>query len=163
MTLPPYAYVPGGPWPHPISAPGGHSSGRRHAAGGPVVDDDPGTSPTFLRGVELFDAGYYWEAHESWEALWHAHGRSGPTARLLKGLILLAAAGVKVREGRPAGVSTHAGRALRCFEGVEGVSLGLDLPGLIELARRVEADPPGDDAPAGSAVAVIPGFRLSRA
>ena len=45
----------------------------------------------------------YWEAHEAWEELWHACGRMGPTADFLRGLIKLAAAGVKVREGRPRG------------------------------------------------------------
>jgi hypothetical protein len=24
----------------------------------------------FLRGLDLFDAQYYWEAHEVWESLW---------------------------------------------------------------------------------------------
>ena len=61
--------------------------------------------------IELFNAGYYWEAHEAWEGLWHAHGRRGATADLIKGLIKLAAAGVKVRERRPRGVITHSRRA----------------------------------------------------
>ena len=64
----------------------------------PIVADGWALSPAYLRGVELFNAGYYWEAHESWEALWHAHGRRGPTAGVLQGLIKLAAAGVKIRE-----------------------------------------------------------------
>jgi predicted metal-dependent hydrolase len=64
----------------------------------------------------LFNAGYYWEAHEAWEGLWHAHGRLGPTANVLKGLIKLAAAGVKVRQGQPHGIITHARRAASLFE-----------------------------------------------
>ncbi len=39
----------------------------------------------------------------------------GPTADVLRGLIKLAAAGVKVREGREPGVRTHARRAAECF------------------------------------------------
>jgi len=61
-------------------------------------------SAEYLRGIELFNHGYYWESHEVWESLWHAAGRTGPIADFLKGLIALAAAGVKVREGKAAGV-----------------------------------------------------------
>ncbi len=70
---------------------------------------------SFLWGVDLFNAGCYWEAHEVWEALWHAAGRTGPAADFLKGLIKLAAAGVKLREGRPTGLHRHAERARELF------------------------------------------------
>ena len=69
----------------------------------------------FLRGVELFNAGYYWEAHEVWEELWHVERRVGPTAEVLKALIKLAAAGVKARERREGGVRTHCHRAAVSF------------------------------------------------
>ncbi len=115
-SLPPYSYVPGGPWPHPTSSPQGHLRGREPQAVSPVRADQWQDSPAYLRGIVLFNAGYYWEAHESWEALWHAHGRRGPTAKLLQALIKLAAAGVKVREGRTAGVRAHALGAARLFE-----------------------------------------------
>ncbi|TGQ49534.1 DUF309 domain-containing protein, partial [Mesorhizobium sp. M1C.F.Ca.ET.210.01.1.1] len=26
----------------------------------------------FRWGIDLFNHGYYWEAHEAWEPLWHA-------------------------------------------------------------------------------------------
>jgi hypothetical protein len=70
---------------------------------------------SFLWGVDLFNAGCYWEAHEVWEGLWHAAGRTGPAADFLKGLIKLAAAGVKLREGRPAGLRRHGERARELF------------------------------------------------
>src|SRR5262249_9492468 len=37
---PPYSYVPGGPWPHPIREPGGHSFGHRAEPVPPIVGDD---------------------------------------------------------------------------------------------------------------------------
>ena len=49
------------------------------------------------RGRALFNARLFWEAHEAWERLWHAHGRRGPTADLLKALIKLAAAGARAQ------------------------------------------------------------------
>jgi uncharacterized protein len=60
-----------------------------------------------LWGIDLFNNGYYWEAHESWEAAWHATGRCGPMADFCKSLIKFAAAGVKAREGRANGDGGH--------------------------------------------------------
>jgi predicted metal-dependent hydrolase len=93
--------------------------------------------------VDLFNAGYYWEAHEAWEGCWHAVGRSGAVAALLKGLIRLAACGVKAREGRHEGVLSHAAAAERHFEQAREElgphALGLDLSRLAELARLARA------------------------
>jgi len=68
-----------------------------------------------LRGLDLFNHGDYWEAHEAWEAVWHVAGRQGPTAELLKGLIKLAAAGVKTRAGSWRGRRRHCRRAVALF------------------------------------------------
>ncbi len=144
--LPPYTYVPGGPWPHPNRSKG--------AASDPIPQPhgDVAGSPLFRRGVELFDAGYYWEAHEAWEVLWHAAGRRGPTADVLRGLIKLAAAGIKVRERREPGVRTHARRAAECFASARRQGgthqLGLDLDVWIERAlASPRARPPIPDRP----------------
>ena len=111
-ALPPYSYVTGFA-PHPVSDPQGHMYGQPAAAAAPL---DPGawrSSPEYLYAVDLFNQGFYWEAHEAWESLWHAAGRRGPVATWLKALIKLAAAGVKAREGNAAGVDRHARRALQ--------------------------------------------------
>ncbi len=50
----------------------------------------------YLYGIDLFNHGFYWEAHEAWEGLWVACGRRGPTATYLQALNL-AAAGFKAR------------------------------------------------------------------
>jgi hypothetical protein len=114
VPFPPYTYVPGRA-PHPQSDPAGHSFGRLEAKPPPITADDWPQSVAYLHAVDLFNHGYYWEAHEAWESLWHAAGRRGPIADLLKGLIKLAAAGVKSREGRSAGVKSHARRAAELF------------------------------------------------
>lgn len=62
-------------------------------------------------GRRAFPRGFFWEAHEAWELLWNAPGRTTPEARGVRGLIHLAAAGVKIREGKPAGVARHVQRA----------------------------------------------------
>ncbi len=164
--LPPYSYVPGGLWPHPISSPEGHSSGHRPPLPNGIAPGEGWReSRDYLRGHALFDAGYYWEAHEVWEGLWHAHGRKGPIADVLKALIKLAASGVKVREGNPRGVTTHARRAAGLFETVailgEPRMLGLDLDRLAEQARTVADNPPSDPGPVGCAVATVFAFKLT--
>ncbi len=69
-------------------------------------------------GQRLFDAGFYWEAHEAWEQAWISTGRSGVTADFLKGCIRLAACGVKCLAGNPLGAKRHALRAVQLFETV---------------------------------------------
>ncbi len=156
--LPPYTYVPGGPWPHPNRAKEGEGDRGARPPG------DAADSPLFRRGVELFDAGYYWEAHEAWEVLWHAAGRRGATADVLRGLIKLAAAGIKVRERREPGVRTHARRAAECFASARrqgGVhQLGLDLDVWIERARSIAENPPVDPGPPDSPVTCVFAFRI---
>ena len=111
--LPAVTYVPGGPAPRPDAG-----DERRLSTDPPAERFEPSvwrSSREFLRGADLFNQGFYWEAHEAWEALWHRAGRRGLTADFLKGLIKLAAAGVKAYEGREAGVRRHARRALELW------------------------------------------------
>ncbi len=96
--FPRYAYVVGLE-PHPLRNPEGHSYNA------PFVSEeilDPQfwvDCSDYLYGIDLFNYGYYWEAHEVWESLWNGAGRRGPTAIFLQALIKLSAAGVKQREG----------------------------------------------------------------
>src|SRR5215467_4973883 len=46
--------------------------------------------PRLLRGVELFNRGEYWRAHEVWEEEW-TPDRKGPDSGFYKGLIQVAA------------------------------------------------------------------------
>ena len=156
--FPPYTYIPNRSLPHPRSSPLGHSHGLPEPTAQPIDDDRWADSRAYLRGCRLFNAGYYWEAHEEWEALWHAQGRIGPVAEVLKGLIKLAAAGVKVREGRPQGVASHARRAAESFKiaraAVGPTVLGLDLDHWGRLARDL-ADHPVVDLTDHSGIARI--------
>jgi predicted metal-dependent hydrolase len=43
-----------------------------------------------LRGIELFNTGLYWEAHEVWEEEWTPE-RRGPDSGFYKGLIQVSA------------------------------------------------------------------------
>ena len=154
--LPPYSYVPGRQ-PHPISDPTGHSYGM-HLISPAEVQQNPAASVNlvsgwrvssdYLFGIDLFNHGFYWEAHETWEQVWIACGRSGREADFLKGLIKLAAAGVKVREGRPIGVQRHASRARELLQlvsedmtgGLTAHMGGLDLNALCDAAEKISTN-----------------------
>lgn len=139
-SLPPYTYTPG-VTPHPIRDPAGHSHGRLPHD---IVVDAARVeqSAEFQRGIELFQHGYYWEAHEEWEAVWHALGRKGTASDFVKGLIKLAAAGVKAREGNADGVRRHVRRAVELLrhacDGRDAESLrGLHIEPVVEEAKRL--------------------------
>lgn len=140
IPLPPCSYVPGHGLPHPVNDPAGHLYGVQH--GPPITSaelnllpTEPAsrrralaatlaTNPRWLYALDLFNAGYYWESHELWEGFWNALGRTSPKAQLVQGLILLAAAAVKIREGKPAGVARHTQRARELLGGLEAARLG---------------------------------------
>jgi hypothetical protein len=122
-------------------------------------------SRAYRRGIDLFNYGYYWEAHEVWEGLWHRAGRRGPLAEFLKGLIKLAAAGVKVRQGQPRGVVAHAAGAAAHFrqtaEATGEVSCaGLSLADLQDFAAQAERLAPAVAVDGSDGVRVVFGFRL---
>lgn len=142
--LPPYSYVPNRGLPHPRTDPAGHSFGTRAELPNQIDPERWRESRPYLYGFDLWNQQFFWEAHESWESLWHAHGRRGMVADYLKGLIKLAAAGVKHREGVPGGVKTHARRAAELWRELDRsrnpgseLFLGLPLRELIGLAEEI--------------------------
>ena len=116
--LPSYTYVPGGSVPHPVRDPRGHSHGRKRKPPKPLVPELWTDNRTYLLAIDLFNHGYYWEAHEEWERLWRVSGPDTTVSRFLKGLIKISAAGVKVREHSIHGVRRHAASAGEVFADV---------------------------------------------
>ncbi|MBU1304634.1 MAG: DUF309 domain-containing protein [Alphaproteobacteria bacterium] len=109
-TFPAYAYLPGNHQPHPVRDPTGHSYGPETLP----LEHEPYLNDTALKwGIDLFNHGYYWEAHEAWEPLWLAAKGNAADRALFKGLIMLAATGVKIREGKWTAALRHAGKAAR--------------------------------------------------
>ena len=100
LSLPPYTYVPGH-WPHPVRDPGGHSYGVKPLTSPPLDLRQWRECARYLEGMDLFNQGYYWEAHQAWEDIWKVMGRGGSEAQLLQGLIKVAASGIKIRQGYP--------------------------------------------------------------
>jgi hypothetical protein len=146
-AFPPYTFVRGLA-PHPRTDPHGHSFGRPESPAEPLDPDAWEASGRYRRGIDLLNHGYYWEAHEAFEALWTAAGKTGSGAEFLKGLVKLAAAGVKVREGQAEGARRLLAAAAEHFRGVAGTTgrtrwAGLDLE---PLTRHAEAARAGVDA-----------------
>jgi predicted metal-dependent hydrolase len=166
LPLPAYTFIPGRT-PHPIRDPAGHMHGQQVQPPEPLDPARWRENRAYLHGIDLFNSGYYWEAHEAWEGLWHRAGRRGPVAEFLKGLIKLAAAGVKVREGIPRGVAAHAAGAAEHFQqtaevfgGTEASFAGLRLEELLRLAAEAGHLAPGVAAEADNGVRVVFPFPL---
>jgi predicted metal-dependent hydrolase len=141
--FPPYAFVPGR-FPHPTADPAGHSYGKTPPSPSQVEPDQWHECRPYLHGIDLFNAGFFWESHVAWESLWLACGRRGAVADFLKGLIHLAAAGVKALERRPEGVKSHSRRAaelwrrvIQSLEGPPEFFMGFRGKDLIALAEKI--------------------------
>lgn len=84
----------------------------------------------FRFGVDLFNHGFPWEAHEAWEPLWFAAPRERAERALLQGLIHAAAAAVKRKAGATDAARGFVDSACEHLALVEASSI-LDVPALI--------------------------------
>jgi hypothetical protein len=93
-------------------------------------------------GAVLFEKQFGFEAHEAWEQAWKSSKAEGrfDDERMLRALIKLAAAMVKVRQKNPVGVRDHAHGAAAALDDVTAKAvLGFDVAAVVAMARRVEA------------------------
>lgn len=125
--FPPYRFIPGR-HPHPTAHPDGHSRDR---------EPDPSPAPDgstwrthglYLHACDLYNHGYFWEAHEGWEELWHRTPAARHEKLVLQGLIQVAAAHLKERTGTPDGARRLARRATEKLRrhGARERTLGVD-------------------------------------
>lgn len=104
--FPPYRFIPG-KHPHPTAHPDGHSY---HAPGDPphevhlVTPENWADSENYLFACDLYNHGYWWEAHEEWEGLWQLTDKKGAQGRFLQGLIQVSACHLKFFVGHQDGV-----------------------------------------------------------
>ncbi|ORJ57115.1 DUF309 domain-containing protein [Geothermobacter hydrogeniphilus] len=87
--------------PHPTRDPRGHSYGLPEPI--PLSCSQrnwPGCEP-YLYGVDLFNHGYFWEAHTAFEQVWLAEGRETVNGLFFQGLIQIAAGFLKLAGGEP--------------------------------------------------------------
>ncbi|HMI90298.1 MAG TPA: DUF309 domain-containing protein [Polyangiales bacterium] len=146
-ALPAYAYVPG-------------RSER------PAVDLEPAASEAdylpaerwaehgeYLWGADLYNAGFFWEAHEAWEGAWRAAEHDLVQHAYLQGLIQCAAACLKGVLADTDSARRIAARALDRLEGIQMLPtqaardyMGLDLARFCAAFRSFIARDPTDVA-----------------
>lgn len=93
----------------------------------------PAERELLLEGVERFNRGEFWDAHESWEAIWLE--ASDPTKRFLQGLIQLAAAYHHFKRGTLAGGVRLVDAAERKLEAPAEPGLGIVVDDALAQAR----------------------------
>ncbi len=116
---------------------------------------------SYLRGVDLFNRWYFWEAHEAWEPLWRAHPADSEPARFIQGLIGVAAALLKLHAREATAARTlrqAASDRLSVFRGT--VWMGLDVDRLLDDLERYLAPLARGITPPLSPT--TPSFRLLR-
>jgi uncharacterized protein len=152
--FPSYAYLPGRD-PHPHSDPRGHSYRTEPEPPAPYFSaQDWRDNEDYLHGVDLYNAGYLWEAHEVWEGLWHSAKHDSVQAEFLQALIQCAAAALKVRMEQPAGLrklsALALGRLERVAAAARGDYMGLDVRAFAAVFRAFAESTPSsaDERPA---------------
>ena len=97
----------------------------------PLRDHHWADDAEYLWGVDLYNCGFFWEAHEVWEALWRDPDRDLRQRRFLQALIQCAAACLKHASGDAGACRRLSARALARLEGVgadrAGLYMGLDI------------------------------------
>jgi predicted metal-dependent hydrolase len=113
---------------------------RRHPAAQPVAR--PWEDPRLDEGLQLFNDGHHWHAHESWEPLWM--GLEEDEKVFVQGLIMSAA--MLHQHGRKVanGVRNHWANVQLRLEPHRPAKWGIDVDGLLAQLRRY-----ADDAEAG--------------
>lgn len=88
-------------------------------------------------GIQLFNDGKFWHAHEEWEEAWKA--TADPSLRrFYQGIIQTAAALVHWQRGNPRGIHLNWSKARAKLTKLPAEMMGLDLLGLIEHMDRFE-------------------------
>ena len=94
----------------------------------------PVEDPRLAEGVRLFNAGQFFEAHETWESLWHEV--AGPERGLLQGLIQIAAAYHHVGRGNVTGARRLFTTGRAHIASWAQRHAGLDLAALLAAVER---------------------------
>lgn len=143
-AFPAYAFLPGRD-PHPTRDPRGHSYGAEDVAEY-FVPEDWGRNEDYLFGVDLYNHGFMWEAHEAWEGLWHQAKHDELQAEHLQGLIQCSAAALKIPMEQPKGLAKLSENGTRRLERVAresgGQFMGVDLWDFIDAFRAFAGSEP---------------------
>ena len=124
--FPAYRFVPG-KTPHPTRDPDGHSYNADPEQIASFDAEDWNSCELYLYGIDLFNHGFWWEAHEALEAVWVAAGRHTETGLFIQGLIQIAVAHLKAFQGFKAAAKRMAWKGLDKLGHPGGGYLGIDV------------------------------------
>ncbi len=141
----PYRFVPGR-HPHPTAHPEGHSYLPPGESEPPVPFVPPERwweSEAYLEGVDCYNHGFWWEAHEAWEGLWHVVPNPSSQRSFLQGAIQVSALHLQAFLGKRNGIIRLHDSSRRHFANVDvpddGAFMGVALVDwLTEVDRYVE-------------------------
>lgn len=95
----------------------------------------------FHEGIDLFNDDEWFEAHESWEEIWHM--AQGEKKRFYQGLIQYTVTIEHIRRGNPRGVRSVYETCMPKFDGLPSIYMGVDVDyvrrTLKEMAEKVFA------------------------
>ena len=98
-----------------------------------TVDRTWRENQTYLYGVDLYNAGFFWEAHEVWEPVWMRAGGNSRERLAVQGLIQLSNACLKLVMQRPEAarrlLDISRDKLLEASQSGETI-MGVDLPDL---------------------------------
>lgn len=159
--LPDYTYIPGTETPHPYRSQQGHSYQKKGRTPKALDPEAWAENRAYLLALDYFNFGYYWEANDTWERLHRASNPDSTVGRFLKGLVKLAAAGIKVREHSIHGVRRHAASAGEVFADIaaevgDDHYCGLEFTMLQFAADRAAQLRYKKDMPVGQPIRVFP-------
>jgi len=128
--------------PHPRNDPGGHSFDQEDEYLAHFLPEDWQGCELYLYAIDLFNYGYWWEAHEALETLWHAAGqKSTLCGRFIQGLIQLAGAQLKRYMAELGGAQSLTRAGSEKIALVEGIYLGIPVATLLaEVNACLEED-----------------------
>jgi len=145
--LPPYAFLPGRD-PHPTRHPEGHSHGREASPPAYMEAGLWAANEDYLHGVDLYNGGFLWEAHEAWEGVWHASRQDEHQADHVQGLIQCAAACLKILMEQPTGLESLTRLGTEKLERVASEAgnpfMGVDLGSFVVAMRAFASSAPAD-------------------
>lgn len=94
--------------------------------------------PILLKGIQQYNDGYFFEAHETWEELWLQSPM--PIRNFLQGIIQMSAAFVHLMRHEYPGTVGLLGAALEKLEGFPADYMGIDVARLVAEARRAHEE-----------------------
>jgi predicted metal-dependent hydrolase len=94
----------------------------------------------YLYAIDLFNYGYYWEAHEVLEKLWLSAGKKSPEGIFVQGIIQVSVAMLKWSQSNTTGLKRLTEKALPKLLSQDGIYLGMDSNNFIRQIKAFVAE-----------------------